>query len=397
MGRYLYWQDDFAFLAERCFRTALAGEVHVLFAGASCPEILGRRHPEALITALDDFSGAREEDEVTLPLPVKSAVLRYQGGTTLPDLRPHFPLIRSLWQKGFRRYRISGLHGERVLELPYLLDAFVDCHKGRRCFVIGNGPSLNQVDMSLLKNEITLGANRGYLGAAEWGFTYPYWGVYDQLQIEEYALEYERDAPESAIKFFPFLYWPLLELPHACPIPFDWPRSGAREFSASPDRLIVGYSVLYMLLQVAAIMGCDPIYTLGLDHRYELGRGPGLARWFRLGGKAVARRFDHTAWYQAMEGAAQSWIMARGGSGPDSRRIWKGEDAVGVTHFHEGYTARQKRFLMPRPEDAARDYACAAAWAQRENRQILNATPGTALETLPRVDFESLFPGGNGP
>ena len=149
-----------------------------------------------------------------------------------------------------------------------------------------------------------------------------------------------------------------------------------------------------MLLQVAALMGCDPIYTLGLDHRYSLGRGPGWTRWLRLGGKAVARRFDHTSWYQAGEAAAQAWVQARGGARPSRSRIWDGRDAAGETHFHQGYTASQKRFLMPRPEDAARDYACAAAWAQREGRQILNATPGTALESLPTVDFQSLFPRG---
>ena len=38
-----------------------------------------------------------------------------------------------------------------------------DIHKGRRAFIIGNGPSLKQTDLSKLKNEITFGMNRIYL------------------------------------------------------------------------------------------------------------------------------------------------------------------------------------------------------------------------------------------
>ena len=32
-------------------------------------------------------------------------------------------------------------------------------HKDKRCFIVGTGPSLNDVDMSFLKNEITIGVN----------------------------------------------------------------------------------------------------------------------------------------------------------------------------------------------------------------------------------------------
>ena len=35
--------------------------------------------------------------------------------------------------------------------------------KGKRAFIIGNGPSLNKVDLNLLKNEYTFGVNSIYL------------------------------------------------------------------------------------------------------------------------------------------------------------------------------------------------------------------------------------------
>jgi len=245
--------------------------------------------------------------------------------------------------------------------------------------------------MKGLGGELCLGANRGYLGCPEWGFTFPYWGVYDQLQIEAYGEEYARDAPESMLKFFPFQYLPLLQLTNGCPVPLDWPRGGDREFSTAPERLVVGYSVVYMLLQIAALMGCDPIYVVGLDHRYHLKKGPGLTRLVRLGGRALARRFDQRSWYKAGEAASWEWFKGKHSAAPPVARIWDAADAEGPTHFHQHYTGSEKRFLMPRPQDAARDYACAAAWARDHGRTILNATPDTALETLPRVDFETLF------
>lgn len=39
-------------------------------------------------------------------------------------------------------------------------DDFKNIHSGRRCFIIGNGPSLNKIDYSLLENEITFTVNQ---------------------------------------------------------------------------------------------------------------------------------------------------------------------------------------------------------------------------------------------
>ena len=55
------------------------------------------------------------------------------------------------------------ISGKRILrKYGHLLPrnaAFRDCHKGQRCFVIGNGPSLKQQDLAPLAQEITLVTN----------------------------------------------------------------------------------------------------------------------------------------------------------------------------------------------------------------------------------------------
>lgn len=389
--RALYVDADAAFLAARWLREhagAAVTLVHGDGAEGLAESLRAEFAPGAAVVGVDAAAGCAE---IVLPLPLNHRPLRHQAPVLLPDVRPHHALIAGLWRAGYRRFTWYGLAGARTLELPQQLEAFRDRHKGQRAFVVGNGPSLNQLDMGRLKDEITFGSNRCYMGFEDWGFAFTYWGIYDALQIEEYGPEYAAMLPNAPVKFLPLQYWPLVTLENACPLHMDWPRSGPREFSTDPARLIVGYSVTFMLLQIAAIMGCDPIYLIGLDHRYHVQRPQQLVRAVRLAGKWVARHFDHTAWYQAAEGAAEGWQKARRSGDVSRARIWQASDAAGATHFTSKYTGSQKRFLMPRPQDAERDYECALQWARSNGRSILNATPGTALEVFPKVAFEKLF------
>ncbi|MCI0854684.1 MAG: hypothetical protein J4N91_09695, partial [Chloroflexi bacterium] len=61
--------------------------------------------------------------------------------------------------------------------------AYRDRHRGERCFVIGNGPSLKQTDLSLLKEEFTFGMNRIYMIFAELGFSTTYFLAINTLVI----------------------------------------------------------------------------------------------------------------------------------------------------------------------------------------------------------------------
>ena len=62
-----------------------------------------------------------------------------------------------------------------------------DIHKGKRAFIIGNGPSLNQTDLSKLKNEITFGMNRVYLAFPDWGFSTTYLCITNDLVVEQFV------------------------------------------------------------------------------------------------------------------------------------------------------------------------------------------------------------------
>ena len=50
----------------------------------------------------------------------------------------------------------------KQLSEPLKLNKLKDVGKGKRCFIIGNGPSLNIGDLEKLNNEITFASNRIY-------------------------------------------------------------------------------------------------------------------------------------------------------------------------------------------------------------------------------------------
>jgi hypothetical protein len=346
--------------------------------------------PEPRLSLARDLSSidARENLRIHIPVSLDRVPMRYRAGVSMPDLSPHYGLLRPLWQQGFREAVFVDHGGETVLPMPHLLDGFHNRHRGERCFVVGNGPSLNNIDKTKLKGEITLGSNRCFLGYPQWGFPFTYWGVYDNYQIETYHRVYEAEVPAETVKFFPAEYWPVLRVEQGCPVNCVWPDPAPRAFSDEPSRVYSGFTVTFMLLQIAAVMGCDPIILIGTDHRYALSRR-GYSRILRSAWRGMARHLRGGRFYETALAAQRAWTKG-GASGAPS--LWTTADATRPTHFSSGYTDGGKnRFLPPEPEEAECDFDCAQRWAEESDRQILNATPCTALESFPKVDFGSLF------
>jgi hypothetical protein len=71
--------------------------------------------------------------------------MKYSSVATLSDL-----------ELSDREAEFLNISNQRLL-------AFKDKHKGERCIIIGNGQSLNQMDLSFLKHEICFGTNKFFL------------------------------------------------------------------------------------------------------------------------------------------------------------------------------------------------------------------------------------------
>lgn len=389
---WVYMPAGTSYVFERWSGSADAGTAPVVLlippAARDEARALGAVHARIRETRVLEEAGPLQgaPRRVRLLANIATMPLRYRPGAHMPDIRPLYPEIRRLWRLGFREFEVCTLGGAVRLEAPHLLEAMKDRHRGRRCFVVGNGPSLNRLDMGRLRDEITFGSNRCYLGFEQWGTSFTYWAVTDRLQIEEYGAEYEERVPPGLVKFVPFEYLPLLRMDNVCPL--DIVEEGRPRFIDTGAGVGIGYTVTYALLQVAAAMGCDPIILIGCDHRYPLA-GPWHDRAWRRVREEMIRPWRGTFAYEA----AQAWRRRRAGkrSAVDAP-CWDAADAARPTHFDSGYTAGgQKRFLLPQLREARRDFRCAAQWAERTGARILNATPDSALDVFPRVDFDSLF------
>lgn len=406
MISFAYVAENSKYLVEHWLRTCARGNVHVT--GRKIHLIC----PSSARPLADSLRGAnpfieqvweipKEDAElralvasndgasVTLPVSMDTLPLSHIPGANIPELRPVYPIVSQLWSLGFRHYSLHTLGGAFDLSIPHWLDEFANRHKGQRCFVVGNGPSLNNIDMRALKNEITLGSNRCYLGYDDWGYRFTYWCFSDELQIERYSQEYEDNIPDETVKFVPFRYLPLLHMPHACPLYYtDTERA---DFFTSSNGIEPGHSVTYSLIQLAIIMGCNPIILIGADHRYELNESH-LSAGMRHLREQLVRPMRGTFPYHVV----RTWRERKRNAKPlmsfGQKEYWDVSDAANPTHFDHRYAGGEtKVFSLPQPREAEKDFRRIKAWADANGIEILNATPNSALKVFTMKDYETLL------
>jgi len=206
-------------------------------------------------------------------------------------------------------------------------------HEGETCVIIGNGPSLKDVPLSFLDKYPTFGSNRIYLLS---DFTPTYYAAVNPLVISQYSEEI------SAITCTKFIRSSLARLiDGATPIKSSKNPFG---FSVSPYISISeGYTVTYVLMQLAYYMGFTRALLVGVDHRYT------------YHGK------------------------------PNQMMYANGRD---TNHFSEEYFADDVQWNNPDLEKSARAYQVAKIVYEGAGREIINLTPGTALDVFEREELE---------
>ena len=74
-------------------------------------------------------------------------------------------------------------------------------YEGKRCFIIGNGPSLNKIDLNFLKEEFSFGVNGIFYKTEESGFK-PTFYVVEDTHVMRDNIE-KINAYKTEYKFFP--------------------------------------------------------------------------------------------------------------------------------------------------------------------------------------------------
>lgn len=159
-------------------------------------------------------------------------------------------------------------------------EVFRNCHQGRRCFVIGNGPSLKEQDLSPLANEITFVANYFHhhpIISESWQPKYyclsdP--AYFDGREPIESIRDIVRTIPAAPF-FVPHYASQFLETSGALPQDRTYYvglTSGMEdEWDALPDFTNVTpgvQTVVQLGIMAAMFMGCSTIYLMGLDHNW---------------------------------------------------------------------------------------------------------------------------------
>ena len=249
------------------------------------------------------------------------------------------------------RYRAAG-RGIHLTTNERRLASFRDKHRGERCFILGNGPSLNQCDLTKLAGETTFGVNSIFLKTDEMGFVPTYYAVEDILVAEDRAKQI--DAFRGPTKFFGnYLRRFLGEGPDTLwtNVRVDYRQyENFPHFSEDAVRQIwVGGTVSYVCLQLAFMMGFRDVYLVGFDHNYTV---PADAKL-------------------------------------DGNRI----ETVSVdpNHFHPDYFGKGLRWHQPRVDRMEIAYVRAHQHFERAGRRVRNATVGGKLEVFDRVSYDALF------
>lgn len=174
--------------------------------------------------------------------------------------------------------KISCLPDLRHLSVELLRDSstpkkicgLTGCHQGKPAFVIGNGPSLNQTDPRLIDNSFVRFAGNGIVNLE--GFNPDYYFALDQTAISMWA---DKIKVLKALRLFPAKMKHTVDSMHGFGRPSDiyfpmsYSQGVALEVSSWKHKgFESGHTVVSPMMQFALLMGCRPIFLIGVDVSY---------------------------------------------------------------------------------------------------------------------------------
>ncbi len=223
------------------------------------------------------------------------------------------------------------------------LKQFKDIHRGKSCFIVGNGPSLMMGDLDTLYSHkmICFGVNMIYKAFEKTKWRPNYYVTADSIVIDKYGNDIEHLDIQGLFlgdvdnNFFEKNSNPNVQKYHHIILnDIDIPK-----FSNDISHCVYGCAtVIYECLQFAIYMGFTTIYLLGVDSNYH------------------------------------------------------GDTSGEGNHFIDNYYNKNDKQKFPFDyQGAFRAYQVAKRYAEDHRIKIYNATRGGKLEVFDRVDFDGLF------
>lgn len=226
--------------------------------------------------------------------------------------------------------------------------------QGKRCFIIGSGPSLSVLDLDLLKGEYTFASNKIFTVFDKTAWRPTFYVVSDNDITSEMYVHSAKFDSRTKAKFFPANF--RKECEGENPNAFFYNYVGCDTSGKVPpafsdnmaNYLVEGFSVVYVAMQIAVYMGFTEIYLLGLDF---------------------------------------SWPIYKDCAG----NIY--ENGQAKHRFYED-NHEADEISIPNVELMENAYKQARKYCEAHDITICNATRGGKLEVFQRVNLNDLFLGG---
>lgn len=191
--------------------------------------------------------------------------------------------LLKLWRlipKSFRNTINEYLHIQKIILKIWMkrkgkeIEKFKNISKGKRCFIIGNGPSLTLDDLERLKEEDTFASNYIFnlFGKTAWRPKFYFLQDYDYLRKMEWMPDKSVEECEAA-----FVSGTCLRHRNGNRLKNEYFFYLNNEFARKDDvnfskdiskEIYEGMTVTYSMIQAAVYMGYKEIYLLGVDHNY---------------------------------------------------------------------------------------------------------------------------------
>lgn len=232
------------------------------------------------------------------------------------------------------------------------LAAMKGAYAGKRCFFVGNGPSLRAEDLTKLHEhgEVTFAFNRVYniFDQTPWRPTFYIsqdekmlagcMDVVDQLELENKLVPVQLKWYYD-IRIHDAVYFNMNWQQKESPLDFEFSDEIAKEiFCASTG--------MYTAAQLAAYMGFSEIDLIGVDHHFRT----------------------------TVNNKGEIVI----------------DDKV-KDYFTDKYNEDKDKLYIPNTEKSTLTYVAMKRHCDQRGIRVYNATRGGKLEVFPRVEFDSLF------
>ena len=256
--------------------------------------------------------------------------------------RPHGALfnLNALTKGGLGdKLRELRLYWQWKRKFAPRLRQFKNLHAGQDCFIIGNGPSLNKMDLAPLADYHTFGLNKIYL-LRDRGIdlNLSYLASCNALVVQQSHEEFEQ------------MTHPVF-LSHTAAAGVVAERKHIHRlhtlnvwsfYDDITQPICEGWTVTYVAMQLAYYMGFKRVFLIGVDHSFK------------------------------QQGAA------------NETQTYEGDDA---NHFHPDYFKGQQ-WQLADVDGSEVSFHLANYFYRKDGREIWDATVGGKLEVFPKISFE---------